>query len=188
MYHYPCALTQHTDYALSNCQPCKLGDRKTTNCHRLPWQPSTDSRHNPHQRAAKPPRHPDTSTCQCDNPYYCHLHRRRVGVCAEISENTAINSFFCNAEFEPAVGEPHVYYVCLSLEHMSSVYRQIPIGSIILTLQPSSVVSIFSLIPTFYHLVCMFGDSGNMADSISIYSPPFGEDIPLSVNTEGRPE
>ena len=86
------------------------------------------------------------------------------------------------------MGEPHVYYVCLSLEHMSSVYRQIPIGSIILTLQPSSVVSIFSLIPTFYHLVCMFGDSGNMADSISIYSPPFGEDIPLSVNTEGRKE
>ena len=49
MYHHSsCALTQHTDYAMSNCQPCKLGDRKATDHHCPPWQPSTDSRHNPH--------------------------------------------------------------------------------------------------------------------------------------------
>ena len=111
IYHYSCVLTQHTVYAVSNCQPHKPGDGKTTNCHCPPWQPSTGSRHNPLHSATKPSRHSDTSVCWYHCSYCCCFHHRGSCVQAEISESTAINSFFCNAEFGPAVGEPHVYCV-----------------------------------------------------------------------------
>ena len=65
----------HTGNAMSNCQPHKPGDGKTTNCHCPPWQPSTGSRHNPHQRATKPPCHSDTSVCRSHCPQCCHLYR-----------------------------------------------------------------------------------------------------------------
>ena len=87
IYHYSCVATytQHTVYAMSNCQPHKPGDRKTSNCHCPPRQLSRGNRHNPHQRATKPPCHPDPGIFWCDNPYCCHLHRH-VGAHAEMSE------------------------------------------------------------------------------------------------------
>jgi len=51
-------------------------------------------------------------------------------------------------------------------------------GQIILTPQPSCI-------PTHHNLVYMLEDPENTYFSFQ-YSPPFGEDLPLSVITEGR--